>query len=100
LIVQGESFKIAPRCPTFILTVYQAGHVEMDNYNLSYNVPVRINRKFEFRILIKKLRVGIQLLRVGSKLLRVRFSAYDDLLSMPTKGSDCTPIWLRTKYSR
>ena len=35
----------------FQLTVYQAGHVEMDNYNLSYTVPVRINRKFEFRIL-------------------------------------------------
>ena len=40
------------RC-TLKLTVYQAGHVGMDNYNLSYSVLVRTGRIFEFRILIK-----------------------------------------------
>ena len=38
---------------TLKLTVYQAGHVGMDNYNLSYIVLVRTGRISEFRILIK-----------------------------------------------
>ena len=44
-------FNILYQPVSLILTVYQAVHGGMDNYNLSYTVLVHINRKFEFQIL-------------------------------------------------